>query len=147
MKVILAKISAGREKFLYFQVSKFGPSILLAQYPVQIGFVSRKLSNRRNFCQMPFQQSRKNLDLTTITHCTVLHYMLYVTHHLDPMSDTKGLVGTPAHYKTVIVNGLEVKLKFCVACDLFHPPQATQQGYVTIVQVSWSRVQHTDLVI
>ena len=33
-----------------FEWVKFGPSIFLAQYPVKIGFVSCKLSNRRNFC-------------------------------------------------------------------------------------------------
>ena len=33
-----------------FEWVKFGPSILLAQYPMKIGFMSCKLSNCRNFC-------------------------------------------------------------------------------------------------
>ena len=41
------------------------------------------------------------------------------------MSDAEGFVGIPAYYKTVIVNGVEVKLKFCVKSNLFYPPQAT----------------------
>jgi len=54
--------------------------------------------------------------------------MLYVTHPLDPISGAEGFVGTPAHYKTVIVNGAEVKLRLCVTCNLFHRPQATHCG-------------------
>jgi len=58
-------------------------------------------------------------------------FILYVTHPLDPISGAQGIVDTPAHYKTVVVNGLEVKLKFFVTCNLLRPPFTVE--YVSIV--------------
>ena len=57
-----------REIFI-FSMSKTWPKHSLGT--VSSDFVVRKLSNRRNFCLRPFQQCRKNLDLATITRCTV----------------------------------------------------------------------------
>ena len=47
---------------------------------------------------------------------------------LDPNNTAQGYVGVAARYKTVEVNGVSVKLKYCATCNMFRPPRASHCG-------------------
>ena len=53
-------------------------------------------------------------------------FVLYT--HIDPNNTAQGYVGVAARYKSVEVNGVPVKLKFCATCNMFRPPRASHCG-------------------
>lgn len=54
---------------------------------------------------------------------------LITSHFIDPNSTTTGYVGgAPSRYKTIEIYGQQVKLKYCVTCNMFRPPRASHCG-------------------
>ncbi|XP_011403659.1 PREDICTED: probable palmitoyltransferase ZDHHC14 isoform X1 [Amphimedon queenslandica] len=47
----------------------------------------------------------------------------------DPNTTSTGYVGgTPSKYRTVEIHGQQIKLKYCVTCNMFRPPRASHCG-------------------
>ena len=81
MKVQVAKISAKRENFLYFRVNKFGPSILLAQYPVKsylANLAIAEISARGHFSSVVKFWLRNNNPLYSISSSYSERLYLYL---------------------------------------------------------------------
>ena len=69
--------------------------------------------------------------LSNIRHFCILFssYYLITSHFIDPNSTTTGYVGgAPGRFKTIEIYGQQVKLKYCVTCNMFRPPRASHCG-------------------
>ena len=80
------------------------------------------------------------------------HYLIPIPF-VDPNSTTTGYVGgAPGRYKTIEIYGQQVKLKYCVTCNMFRPPRASHCGLCnncvgTFLSIIYIHVQYTCIYI